>query len=213
MQITILEFAPCADWIYHLRRDDEEGYAAGDERLITIRSGVKMRPRTASIYAGGKATNVARVIDNLLNKDDDVDIELIVFRPDSPEGRYIHDLQTSALNHVRVHPVIIEGTSRLCVDLLDPTTPPESRVAFNISPRVVWKGSALDVIYNFAHHISTDLLLMAGNPPLIESENEEAKMPTRFYAQIIEQVRTLVQTISIDVEKKNLENCLSSYTS
>ena len=38
-------------------------------------------------------------------------------------------------------------------------------------------------------------------------------MPTRFYAQIIEQVRTRVQTISIDVEKKNLENCLSSYIS
>ena len=213
MRITILEFAPCADWIYHLRRDEEEGYVVGDERLITIRSGAKLRPRTASIYAGGKATNVARVIDKLLNENDDVEIELVVFRPDSPEGRYIHDLQISALNRVRVQPIIIEGTSRLCVDLLDPTTTPESRVAFNISPRAIWKEPTLDVVYDFADHLSTDLLLMAGNPPLIESENEEAKIPTRFYAQIIEQVRNRVQTISIDVEKKNLENCLSSHTS
>jgi hypothetical protein len=60
MRISILEFAPCADWIYHIRRDPEEGYLAGDERSVTIGSGVKLRPQTASSYAGGKATNVAR---------------------------------------------------------------------------------------------------------------------------------------------------------
>ena len=86
MKITILEFTPCVDWIYHFRHDEEEGYIAGDERQVTIRSGAKLRPHTASIYAGGKATNVARVIDKLLNADDTVDVELVVFRPDSPEG-------------------------------------------------------------------------------------------------------------------------------
>lgn len=210
MRITILEFAPCVDWIYHLRRDAEEGYLAGDEHRVTIRSGAKLRPRTASIYAGGKATNVARVIDKLLRPDDDAEIDLIVFRPDSPEGRYIHDLQSSALHRVQVHPVIIEATSRLCIDLLDPTTPPEHRVAFNISPRAVWQESALAALYQFAASLSTDLLLMAGNPPLIASENEEATMPSRFYAHIIERVRSRVPVISIDVEKTNLANCLTS---
>ncbi len=211
MRITILEFAPCADWLYHLRRDEEEGYVSGNEQFLTIRSGAKLRPQPASIYAGGKATNVARVIDKLLNADDEVELELIVFRPDSPEGRYLHDLQTSALRRVEVRPVIIEGTSRLCVDLVDPTTPPQHRVAFNISPRAVWKESARAVLYDFAEHLSTDLLLMAGNPPLIESDSEAATMPSRFYAQTIEQVRKRVPTISIDVEKTNLANCLTSY--
>ena len=210
MRITILEFTPCVDWIYHLRRDAEEGYVSGDEQQVTIRSGAKLRPRTVSIYAGGKATNVARVIDTLLRADDDVEIDLIVFRPDSPEGRYIHDLQSSALRRVQVHPIIIEGSSRLCIDLVDPTTSPEHRVAFNISPRAVWQESALAALHQFADTLSTDLLLMAGNPPLIASENEGMNMPSRFYAQTIEQVRNRVPVISIDVEKTNLANCLTS---
>ena len=141
MRITILEFAPCADSIYHVRRDAEEGYIESFDRSIKIKSGAKLRPRAVSTYAGGKATNVARVMDKLLKADDSVEIELVVFRPDSAEGRYIHELQTTALTRVRVRPVIIEGRARICVDLTDPTTAGDSRVEFNISPRAVWQGT------------------------------------------------------------------------
>src|SRR5262249_27847087 len=205
MQITILEFVPCADWIYHLRCDEEEGYVAGDERAVSIRSGAKLRPQAASVYAGGKATNVARVIDKLLSDEDAVEVELIVFRPDSPEGRYIHDLQTSALRRVRVRPVIIEGTSRLCIDLLDPETPPEHRVAFNISPRILWKKGSLDTALQSAEEISGDLLLMAGNPPLLEPGNESI---TQLYAEVISRVRRRVNVISLDTEKGALRESL-----
>src|ERR1044071_3141191 len=192
MKITILEFAPCADSIYHIRRDREEGYVASGERTVKIKSGAKLRPRAVSTYAGGKATNVARVIDKLLGADDAVEIELIVFRPDSPEGRYLHDLQTSALQRVRVRPVIVEGRARFCIDLTDPTTDGDRRVEFNISPRALWEPAALQVAHDFVSRVTTDLLLIAGNPPLIETTNE---MAADLYAQVIEEVRARVGVI------------------
>ena len=207
MKITILEFTPCADSIYHVRRDAEEGYIAGDASAVTIKSGAKLRPRTVSTYAGGKATNVARVMDKLLNENDEVEIELVVFRPDSPEGRYIHDLQTSALNRVRVRPVIIKGRARTCVDLIDPTTDRASRVEFNISPRVVWEAGALETALDFAKALSTDLLLLAGNPPVIETTGE---MAIDLYARLIEDMRPRVRVISVDTEKGALANCLTA---
>src|SRR5919206_4797556 len=108
MRITILEFTPCADSIFHVRRNSDEGYVASDGREVQIKAGAKLRPQLITTYAGGKATNVARVMDRLLRDAEAVDVELIVFRPDSPEGRYLDDLQTSALSRVRVRPVIIE---------------------------------------------------------------------------------------------------------
>lgn len=207
MRITILELTPCADSIYHVRRDEEEGYVASDDRTVKIRSGAKLRPRAVSTYAGGKATNVARVMNNLLGADDAVEIELVVFRPDSPEGRYIHDLQVSALTRVRIRPVIIEGSARICVDLTDPATAADSRVEFNISPRVFWKSSARKQALRSLAGLSTDLLLLAGNPPIIEATGESA---IELHAEIIEALRPRAGLISIDVEKGALANCLKA---
>ena len=207
MRITILEFTPCADSIYHLRRDGEEGYVASRDHAITIRSGAKLRPRAVTTYAGGKATNVARVIDKLLNADDKVEIELIVFRPDSPEGRYIHDLQTQALTRVSVQPVIINGQARFCIDLTDPSTDRNNRVEFNISPRALWMHDALDLAAEFVSSISTDLLLLAGNPPVIEATGE---MIFDLYSRVIEDVRPRAGVISVDAEKGALAACLES---
>jgi fructose-1-phosphate kinase PfkB-like protein len=205
MKITILEFAPCADSIYHIHRDREEGYVAGDASDVHLKSGAKLRPRLVSTYAGGKATNVARVMDKLLRPEDEVEIELVVFRPDSPEGRYIHDLQTTALKRVQITPVIIRGCARLCVDLTDPATAKDARVEFNISPRAVWEESALEVALDYTSKLTADLLLFAGNPPLI---GPEGPMAVGLYAQIIEQASPRVNIISVDAEKETLARCL-----
>lgn len=207
MRITILEFTPCADSIFHVRRDPDEGYEASDGRAVTIKTGAKLRPRSISTYAGGKATNVARVLDKLLKDADAVEVDLIVFRPDSPEGRYLHDLQTGALNRVRVRPVIIEGQARFCIDLTDPTTEEGNRVEFNISPRAVWAESARTVALAFAAQITSDVLLIAGNPPVIESTGA---MAVELYAQVIAEVRSRVGIISLDAEKMALANCLKA---
>jgi fructose-1-phosphate kinase PfkB-like protein len=204
MKITILEFTPCADAIYHISRDAEEGYSAGDSRGVTIKSGAKLRPRLVTTYAGGKATNVARVMDNLIDSGDAVEVELVVFRPDSPEGRYIHDLQTLALSRVRVLPVIIEGGARLCVDMIDPLTDRENRVEFNISPRATWRNRAARAALDFASAVSTDLLLMAGNPPVVEPAGE---MLGGLYRDVIERARERAGVISVDTEHA-LPDCL-----
>ncbi len=205
MQITILELTPCADSIFHVRRDRDEGYISSDGREVTIKAGAKLRPQLISTYAGGKATNVARVMDRLLRGADAADIELIVFRPDSAEGRYLHDLQTSALDRVRVRPVIIEGRARFCIDLTDPTTSEENRVELNISPRALWAASAREAALRLVAQLSTDVLLMAGNPPVIESTGA---MAVDLYAQVIAEVRGRAGVISLDTEKAALANCL-----
>jgi fructose-1-phosphate kinase PfkB-like protein len=207
MRITILEFTPCADSIFHVRRDADEGYVASDGREVRIKAGAKLRPQLITTYAGGKATNVARVMDKLLGDADAVDVELIVFRPDSPEGRYLDDLQTSALSRVRVRPVIIEGRARFCIDLTDPATAESNRVEFNISPRAVWAESALAVAQALASQITSDVLLIAGNPPVIE---KTGAMAVDLYTQLIAAVRRRVGVISLDTEKAALANCLKA---
>lgn len=207
MRITILEFTPCADSIFHVRRDRDEGYVASDGREVRIRAGAKLRPQAITTYAGGKATNVARVMDRLLRDSDAVDVELIVFRPDSPEGRYLHDLQTSALSRVRVRPVIIEGRARFCIDLTDPATAEGDRVEFNISPRAIWAASAPGEALALASQITSDALLIAGNPPVIEATNA---MAADLHARVIAEVRSRVGVISLDTEKAALANCLAA---
>jgi fructose-1-phosphate kinase PfkB-like protein len=205
MRVTILEFTPCADTIFHVRRDADEGYVASDGRAITIKAGAKLRPRTISTYAGGKATNVARVLDKLLTEADAVEAELVVFRPDSPEGRYLHDLQTGALSRVRVRPVIVESRARFCIDLTDPATTDEDRVEFNISPRALWAESALSAALDSVSQIQSDVLLLAGNPPVIESSGA---MAADLYAQVINAMRSRAGLISLDAEKAALANSL-----
>ena len=207
MRIAILEFAPCVDWIYHIRRDDEEGYLTSDATSVTIRSGVKLRPRVASVYAGGKATNVARVMDRLLREEDNVEVELLAFLPDSAEGRYLYELQESALKRVRVRRVGIEGQARLCIDLLDPATPQDERVAFNISPRAVWTAGAYDTALRCAKEVTADLLLMAGNPPLLQ---ETGELAVDLYTDVMKTVRHQVGAISLDTEKQTLANALQA---
>jgi fructose-1-phosphate kinase PfkB-like protein len=126
-------------------------------------------------YAGGKATNVARVMDALAHPDDSLEIELIVFRPDSLEGRYIAELQSTELTRVRVRSIIVDSTARFCINVSDPSSlSSNALVEFNISPRVVWQPAARQTALEVAAGLDTDLLLLAGNPPLAASDVGQA---------------------------------------
>ena len=208
MKISILEFTPCADLIYQMRRDPDEGYAGADAQTLTIRTGAKLRPRLVTTYAGGKATNVARVLESLLTPSDNVEVELIVFRPDSAEGSYIHELQLRDLKRVRLHPVIIEAEGRFCVDVADTTSDADAHVEFNLSPRSVWRASALDRALEHASRVATDLLLLAGNPPVME---QTGKMASDLAVKVIEELRPRAGIVSLDTEKRALANCLRSW--
>jgi fructose-1-phosphate kinase PfkB-like protein len=204
--ITIVEAAPCADLIYHIRLDPEEGYSGIEDGLITLRSGAKLRPRIVSTYAGGKATNVARILDSLLTPDDKVRVELIVFRPDNPVGRLINDLLASTLERVEVNSVLIKGTARLCIDLSDPTSAPADRVDFNISPRVLWEAESFDQASSVLGKVEAGLLLVAGNPP---ARTETQRVDAGFYARAIDGLKR-VKDVSADVERETLQRCLTA---
>ncbi|HYM01195.1 MAG TPA: PfkB family carbohydrate kinase [Blastocatellia bacterium] len=202
-KITILEFAPCADALYSIKQDPAEGYLLADDESVTFRAGAVIRPHSRGTNAGGKATNVARVIDKLL-EEDEAGVELIVFRADSPEGRYIHDLQINELRRVEVRPVVVEATGRFCINLSDPSNVRE-RVEFNISPHPLWKESSVDKALDAAKQISTDILLLAGHPPLVEPELHPAgDLP----ASVIRSIAG-APAITLDTSKSALAKCLS----
>ena len=207
MKISILEFTPCADLIYQMRRDVTEGYVAADAHTLTLRTGAKLRPKMVTTYAGGKATNVARVIEQLLTPNDVVEVELVVFRPDSAEGRYLHELQTRDLKRVRVLPVIVEADARFCIDVADTTSDAGAHVEFNLSPRSVWRANALDRTLEYASTVTADLLLLAGNPPVVE---ETGEMASGLLVSVIEELRPRARIISLDTEDRALANCLRS---
>jgi fructose-1-phosphate kinase PfkB-like protein len=109
-------------------------------------------------------------MDELLRPDSDVQIELIVFRPDSPEGRYIAELQSAELSRVQVRSVIVDSSARFCINVSDPSSfGSKAPVEFNISPRVVWQPAALAAALEVARNLETDLLVLAGNPPASET--------------------------------------------
>ncbi|HEY6332383.1 MAG TPA: PfkB family carbohydrate kinase, partial [Blastocatellia bacterium] len=151
----------------------------------------------------GKATNVAGVVDRLLGPGDTVEVELVVFRPDSAEGRYIAELQSKELTHVKVRSVIVESTARFCINLSDPASPASARVEFNLSPRVIWQPSAVQTAVAFAAGAGTDLLLLAGNPPVIAPDN---KLAADLPASILKTANGAA-AVSIDIEK-GLAQCL-----
>jgi fructose-1-phosphate kinase PfkB-like protein len=206
-RITILELAPCADTLLGIRHDADEGYVSAEADIIRIRSGARLRPVLLSINAGGKATNVARVIDKLVRPADPVEIDLVVFRPDSPEGNYLAELQASSLDRVRVRSVIVDSTARFCINLSDPASRAPSRVEFNLSPRVLWQPSAIDVALQTARGLDTDLLVLAGNPPVVAPD---CSMAADLPSSIIEQVPGN-PAVSVDIEKGTLARCIDGH--
>jgi len=123
-------------------------------------------------------------MDVLLTPDDSVQVELIVFRPDSAEGRYIAALQSAELSRVVTRSVIVDSTARFCLNLSDPSSlSSPAPVEFNISPRVVWQSAARQTALDLTTGLETDLLLLAGNPPVIAPGSDiMIDLPASFIA-------------------------------
>ena len=94
-EVIIFEFAPTADEIWCVSRHDRDGYVSYDAEsglasILDTAHNAKPRPKILATYAGGKATNVTRVLDRLLANDKSskfhVKAKLITFLPPPPEG-------------------------------------------------------------------------------------------------------------------------------
>jgi len=200
-KVKILEFAPTADEIWRISLNSKDGYTCYDENtglisLLDTAHDAKPRPEIIAIYAGGKATNVARVMDRLLADNDNVQAEIVTFLPPAEEplknlgfgipdgvelkpstaaGIYIQLLQVSNLRKVKPRFEVIDElretgnmqTTRRCIEI----TLKERPASLNFSPRIVWSEEAAEsVIARVSDTLSgSDLVIIAGAPPVWES--------------------------------------------
>ena len=225
-RLTILEWAPAADALYTFRQDPLHGYTRREKGTIQIGQGVKLRPDIQAYYAGGKATNVARVLDRLLDpqidqalwdeKTQTFRVELVTLLPDTPAGRFIGDLQRTEMNRVQLRFEDAPGEARICVNLADPGThkTPDGLVEFNLSPYVTWPGATDALLEKVVKELAPHWLILAGKPP------EGAGLSENLTAHLVAQVkqRQPDTLVSLDVGgSKNpdwgtqqLERCLQA---
>ena len=236
-RVTIFEFAPTADEIWRISKHNRDGYASynAENGLVSILDtthDAKQRPEIITTYAGGKATNVARVLDRLLVDESDVYVELTTFlppppagplqdldfgnmplRPSTPAGIYVQCLQMLGLRRVRPRFQVVDEleetgkmqTTRRCIEI----TLGDSGASLNFSPRIMWSQRAAEAVLSRASQVArdADLVVMAGAPPVWDV-SEGAHLTTRnFYARIIDALKPDCQ-VSIDTRGQYLYDCL-----
>lgn len=234
-KVTILEFAPTADEIWRISKHNKDGYSDyntenGLVSILDTAHDAKPRPEILAIYAGGKATNVARGINCLLVDKPDPQIELVTFLPppkgamqkldfgdsgivpSTPAGIYTQCLQIENLNRVKPHFEVVNElnekddmqTTRRCIEIIIKNT----GTSLNFSPRMVWsQESANSVLSRLADVIhGTDMLVIAGAPPVWQT-TDESLTSHNFYARILNLVDPQCE-VSIDVRGYYLHDCL-----
>lgn len=239
-RVTILEFAPTADEIWCLPHHDIDGYARYDveDGLLCFKDtahDAKPRPEIIIAYAGGKATNVARVLDHLLTGEDQLQVELVTFLPPPPEGPlrelelgsirgaalrpstaagiYVQCLQLAGLTRVRPRFEVVDEleesgkmqTTRRCIEI----TLEEGGGSVNFSPRIVWSQEAAEAVQARVAEVAhgADLVVMAGAPPVWEARPGSDFTRNSFYARVIEGLEPDCQ-VSIDARGQYLSECL-----
>ncbi|GIV62570.1 MAG: hypothetical protein KatS3mg044_1436 [Rhodothermaceae bacterium] len=220
--ITILEFAPAADEIWGLEHDPHAGYAARDPDAGTLtfhdipRHDTKMRPLLRGLYAGGKATNVARVLDRLLDAVDDSapTVSLTTFLARSgpgyddltPGAAFVRALQRQEMRRITLayEPLPPRDglvADRRCIHLVDERTGTD---LLNFSPRLVWSDAeARHVLRALRRHPPEGLVVLAGSVPL--------GVPG-LYPDVIRTLRTVAPTtrIAADIDVPSLIRCLEA---
>jgi fructose-1-phosphate kinase PfkB-like protein len=240
-KVTILEFAPTADEIWRISQNNKDGYVNYDDgngivSILDTAHDAKPRPDILAIYAGGKATNVARVIDKLIDNSFDTQIELVTFLPppqeplcdlqinringvdivpSTPAGLYVQFLQITNLKNVRPHFEVVNEleetngmqVTRRCIEIIIKDT----GTSLNFSPRIVWSQKSAEAVLSRLSRIiqNTDMVVMAGAPPMWEAKQETSVTSYNFYAKILDLVSPECD-VSIDVRGNYLRECLTS---
>ena len=234
----ILEFARTADEIWNLSHHKKDGYASYDAEnglvsILDTAHDAKPRPEIMAVYAGGKATNVARVMDCLIEKND-TQIELVTFLPppkgilcefqpvrindieilpSTPAGIYVQCLQVMSLKNVKPHFEVINEldeidemqVTRRCIEIMIKDT----GTSLNFSPRIVWSQKTADAILSRLGKVisNADMVVIAGAPPVWKSPDGNAITSHDFYAEILNLTSPECE-VSVDVRGYYLHKCL-----
>jgi len=233
-KVTILEFAPTADEIWRLSQNDIDGYASynssnGLISFLDTDHDAKPRPEIITVYAGGKATNVARILDRLIGNESDRQVELVTFLPpcsegplsklqgtfilpSTPAGIYVQCLQVNELQRVKPRFVVIPAleekgnmqATRRCIEI----TLKGENGTLNFSPRIIWSQQAAESVIKKVSEIAqdSDMVVMAGAPPIWEASQNAILTPDSFYMSIINSLNPKCQ-VSVDTRGKYLYKC------
>jgi len=227
--ITILEFTPAADEIWGLSMHPKAGYAdrKSDDGTITFfdipQHDSKLRPDVRAVYAGGKATNVARVLEKLIDVPGgfwpfdarrDLSVRLKTFLPAadpddaasfSPGGAYIAALQRAELHRVELSFVAFpyhDGPlrDRRCIHLFDDESGTD---LLNFSPPLSWDTDDAAFVREYIRaNEPCGALVLAGSAP---------RGAETVYAAVIESARRQsCPFISVDIDTASLLTCLSA---
>ena len=239
-RMIVLEFAPTADEIWRLPCHQKDGYARYDAEdglvsFLDTAHHAKPRPKITTTYAGGKATNVARVLDRLLTDDDELRVELVTFlppppagplqslsfgsvrgvdlRPSTAAGVYVQCLQIEGLNRVKPRFEVVDEleesgamqTTRRCIEI----TREEGGGSVNFSPPIVWSQEAAEAVKTRVAEVArgADLVVMAGAPPVWKTCPGADLTRCSFYAKIMEVLEPDCQ-VSIDARGRYIHECL-----
>jgi fructose-1-phosphate kinase PfkB-like protein len=240
-RVVILEFAPTADEIWLIPQHDRDGYSSynmkdGLVSILDTAHDAKPRPEIITTYAGGKATNVARVLDRLLTGADEPCVELVTFLP-PPEatmqdlrfgtardiplvpstaaGIYVQCLQMEALRSVKPRFEVVDElrerdrmqATRRCIEM----TFEGASGSLNFSPRIVWSQEAAQAVRDRAAQVTrnADLVVMAGSPPTWEAVAGTCITPHSFYMEIVNALESGCR-VSIDSRGRYLHKCLAA---
>ena len=238
-KVTILEFAPTADEIWRISQHSKDGYVGYDAEsglvsILDTAHDAKPRPEILTVYAGGKATNIARVIDKLIGNEFKTQVELVTFLPppqgslcdfptsringveiypSTPAGIYVQCLQVMNLKNVKPRFEVIDEleeiggmqVTRRCIEIIIKDT----GTSLNFSPRIIWSQKAAEAVLSRLAQIihGTDMTVIAGAPPVWDNDVKGEITPHNFYAKIIDLMDSECE-MSIDVRGYYLHDCL-----
>ncbi len=237
-QVTVLELAPAADELWVLQQSSQTGYVdhrAGVALLPDVGRGAKLRPTVTAAYAGGKATNVARVLEAVLSAGPEsalaeqararVAARLLTFLPGqageyhhpslpgeplarfTPGGAYLACLQARDFRRVALDFVPLPPAEGSQRDrrCINLVARDGGELA-NFSPYLDWQQPAAEAVLQYLRgEPLADVIVLAGSLPMVEAVAEPG-----LYAQIIATIkaRRPGALVSLDVGGAALRACL-----
>ena len=223
-KLLILEFSPVAEEIWKIKCSSKQGYREWNPNTgvlsffdVSIHD-TKIRPEVSCVYAGGKATNVARILAGLCENfqtNQHNNVALTTFLPEKKNrdinatlatSDFIRSLQAGSLHNVELSYEEIDfenptGKVRRAVHAIDVETHND---LINFTPQLQWSiKDTVKVIDKINTLEATHWIVLAGTPP---------KGAEHLYSQVIEKLRerSAQQNISIDTSGTALKNCLKN---
>jgi fructose-1-phosphate kinase PfkB-like protein len=234
--ITLVEMVPAADELWSVKQHETSGYINCENGIIgfnSVANEAKIRPTVKAAYAGGKATNVARILGDLLyqmpEQNRKLKVELLTFLPEAdleynwpqkianqsvpnvtPGGHYIMALLCRDIKKgVKLIFETLAKNNGKQVDRRCINISTDGGQEINFSPNLVWSGKqeekVLDVLYQRAR---MENVVLSGSLPIDARGNPKTTIYQRIIENLVKNSKT--NFVSLDVAGAPLVKCVNS---